>query len=645
MSGLMRVPFFEDELLLSFVSRTARANGARSLRGFCFDLGLDYRAILLGDGDAVAGFARVLGRPEDELLSRRVVVKANTVLRYAGLDFSRVVMGRAPVHYCPRCLEEDDADVRRLPDARRYGRTLWTLRCVQACYRHERYLLPVPAGRTAGGEFGFDLGALPHPDLSVERSPKRVPPTRFERFVATALAGSPDRHVPLDGCMLPVAIELCEQFGLAETYGRTYSKGDGRGDDNRQLMERGFNVLEGGAPSIEALLERLSRSVDSKHAVSCGKLYGTLYHNLCRRPNVFNAVKSVFRTHAFSTFPHLPPSSRFGSVSSAKMGVNVISSKTGASLAVVKAYLLQYRLVQERVTEIAGAEVDADVGNAAIAALLDAVTFGEACELLECSRSHLESLVISGFIRPMIGSAELEATFSETDRYLRGQILAVRDRLIRRAGTPTARLTSLTDAVVIVGCELGEALRALHDGRLNQVGYDGSRALFDGLEVDPQELRTVLDLDTFAGSALIRNRLFLCQRSLGRLVAAGILRAVVDGPAGTTVFLERDVARFERRYVTIARLAAEYGVEVSRVRSRIRKGGLRPAIPGDVVTTSIYLRAAAEECVSAERGGERSEISPLIVISTMLFHPTRTISRSRTRSRASRPAVAYPVAA
>lgn len=85
MSGLMRVPFFEDELLTSCLSRTTMANGSANRRAFCSDVGLDYRGILRGDGNQVTKATRSLERPAEELLGRRVAATGRRSVKYGGL--------------------------------------------------------------------------------------------------------------------------------------------------------------------------------------------------------------------------------------------------------------------------------------------------------------------------------------------------------------------------------------------------------------------------------------------------------------------------------------------------------------------------------------------------------------------------------
>ncbi len=517
MSGLLRVPFFGDELLTSYLSRTAVANGSESLRSFCSDVGLDYRGIIRGDSNEVAKTARLLGRPQGDLLGRRVALKGRRSVEYAGLVFDRGMMNRTPLRYCPDCLDEDDHDASRMPGTRRYARTSWAFRYVRTCERHSRPLLTLEKARRWSDGLDFLATPLTAP-AELERT--STPPSGFERFVIDRLQGRVGHGAILDGFPLPACIDLCEQLGSAIfSPGRQGPRNEGHG----------FDVLVAGELGVLELFDLVANRMDD------------------RRPGEQNKLAET---------------------------INYVSMLVG------------------------------------------------------CSSPELRTLVLSAFLRSLVGEAGRAAYRNAS--YLRAQMMGLRERLIQLTKPLHEGQRKWTPAGVV------NALLLSRESRLSD-----APAPFVGKEpVESIKIGDVPGSMTSLGGAEVRKRLSISQRGLNQLVAGGILGACAVERTGNISIPLEGIMRFEQRYVTIARLAAEHGLSPSQMKQRCLRSGLASAFPAHLSETTIFERAAVENVFGGREGvGEQyeEEIGMPIALATDT-RPGREIRSLRKRKLSRLPA-------
>lgn len=596
MSGLMRVPFFDDEFLTSFLLRTARANGRRSLEGFCRDLGVEPKAISLGHEADLVDLARILGVPSEPLVSRAIRPEAG-FFRYGGEAYPRRQLARGPVRFCPRCLSDDDLDACRMPGTRRYSRLVWAVRCIQTCARHGCRLLPLPTSRFSSnhGDLGHLSAAAPGQDFEIMSA------TAFERFASARITGSPEGDRFRLDLPLPVAIQLCEHVGLAAIVGRNYEIPEVGDAVHRDALERGFAILEKGEQSLEALFDELSATAITIVRPSGSQLYGALYRNIVRRPPLFEAIATALRSHAMRRYPALSPFTAFGRRRSEPMPMRDIAAATGLPEDAALAYLVHHRQAESGSIENL---IEGDVARSAIAALRDSVDLPEACDILECSAEDFVGLALCGLVKSISSHSGAAATFTAYDRYLRLALVSLRRELSAKTAPSSERLTPLRQAADTVGCELHEGLRAILSGRLKSVSRDEGKSLIDGIEVEPAELKEAMGIGKMIGAAAVRKRLSLSQRSLAILVAEGFIGAYMDTTVGTTVFLPRDVDRFDLKYVSSTRLLAENGTATDSVFADMKARGILPEFSEEEAGTAIFRRSAVRSGPRRKEAGD-----------------------------------------
>lgn len=493
MTGLLHVPFFEDELLTSYLSRTARANGRGSLRGFCSDVGIGLDAVIRGDDEPMDRLAELLPYTKDELLTRRISKPGRHRLTLGDMAFTPRALAPAAVKFCPTCLAEDSLDGRRMVGTGRYARRHWALSCIRACERHDRLLVPFGTSRDGAGLHDFCVVL----DVEAERlagdslgSPSctRSP---FESFVLDRLAGTAGHGELLDRLPLAACIDLCECFGLASSFGKHADPRNVDAVTLRSASCNGLNVLRAGETGIRLVLDRLSQSVNERRPGG-GALYGTLYDALKRNTGTWDIVVSIVNSHALERLPALSGTSIFGQPRGERWPtVGEIALATKMSPEAVSRYLLQHGYLDETPIRPRNAKVDPATARTAVNALRDAVTFSEACSLLGCSTLELTSLVLAGLVEPVLGRPALNGR-SRLDRYSRSQLTKINAVVMGESLCPPKGLIPFRQAVKQLGCRPAEAFALLLDRRLEKVTYLSGLPTFQGLLVDPEEMEKEL---------------------------------------------------------------------------------------------------------------------------------------------------------
>lgn len=596
MSGLLKVPFFHDEILPSFLSRTAFANGRNRLRPFCRDLGLDFEALMLGEMEATRHAERVLGCAAGVLCNRRTVVLRRDVVEFAGGRFVSGVMEITPSRFCPRCFVLDDADEGRKPGVRRYHRIAWMLGAVPVCTRHSCRLVDLPARERPGDAFQalrmIDGSGLPGMN-------QRIEPTEFELFVTDKLTTMEASGTDRPDFSLSECIELCLPLGLAATYGPAYNMRSKGCDETRAMRQAGFEVFKRGESGFTELLDGLVSRTRSDRALRKYGLFGDIRDFLDSRCNAFHIFRRQMHAHAIFCDPMAFPIRHNGPCVGEGMSASAIAAASGSDIGSVFSYLRSHALISEDTTGDA-VFVEPDIGEASVAALSQSITEPEASGLLGCSATDLRSLVISGLVTPLMWGG-FSAEQRQNDRYHRSHLKAFRLRLEQSAAAGGDGLSTVATAVRQLGCEIGDVLKCVLDGRINAFSPEGVRTPLSGLRVDVWEAVEALGLVGMVGARDARRRLGLDQASFKIAAGNGLIAAELDDLGNPVNLHLTDIRRFERRYVALPPMARVLGVREFYLAGIFSSYGIRPAFPALGFKTHVFHRREVAGRLAAKR--------------------------------------------
>lgn len=495
MPGLLKIPFHEDELLTSFVSRTAWANGRRDMRKFCSDFGIDSRHLIQGDAAAVARLGDLLGHSSADLSALAVVRTGTRSVRYRDMAFLDQVLSPSATKCCLSCLREDEQRGAEIPGIQGYARVHWALNCVQVCDRHNeplvRFSHPKLFGSTYRDGDPIDLRSAVHDFCNLVEdwlpaSTASSTPTEasFENFVVDRLAGRETHGELLDSMPLPTCIESCQLIGLASKYGQDF-RWHGTGEaDLHQAALLGFRILSDGHSRLTDLLDDLAAS-NRTSGTRPAALYGSLYSVISRRAPGKDGIKGLLDDHAAK---HANARARHEHLARQQFrSAADIAREVGLLPRAVCRYL-EYRGLIKAIPSSAGKmKVDVATAADAVFALKDAASFSDIDELLGCTLAQLRSIARSGLLKPLIGPIR-EFAKSGGDLYSRSQMVALRDTAKKVAAT-SKRPGELPIGRVIhtSNIDAGSALRIALSGNLTALSFDPSASLFTGLLVDGAE--------------------------------------------------------------------------------------------------------------------------------------------------------------
>lgn len=593
LSGLFKVPFFDDEILTSYVSRVARANGRSSSYMFCTDLGLDIHGINRGEESAIAKFAQLLGVPQNDLTARALKLDERGKAVFGDSVFGKHTLRKTKPGICAVCLAEDESDLKRLPGTRKYQRLSWVFAAVQTCVRHSCRLIEIE-GFLDHRRMDFQL-MLDHSGDRIAAAPIRRAATAFEQFVCERLAGRKSHGEFLDSFSLSAAMSLCTLFGISAEYGKRTARRTLQDDEVATATNRGFGILLDGEVGIHRLLGELAGQDTTINTRGGYSLYGSLYKRLAKSyPGAeFDRVRSIIREYTITNVPLLSGSDVFGIVSETSwLSVADIANENNIATSVI------YRLLQHRGHTLTRFDaVPKTVGKDITNELAGMVGGKEACAILGANPTIFAKLVASGFI-PVNGAPgnRKDGAYTPVRRYPRAELLRLRESLIDRAGSTihadmlpvwaTARLTKVPAA---------DILTHLRNGELKRVAYCEADSLLDALHVVPRQvIYAAFQIDGLPSDDAAA-RLGINRHAILSLRTQNHIQAVRVGNERNEayIFPEEELARFDGRFVSVPLLERETGISQAELRRRMRVQKVVPPITAkEAIYTFIHRRDA-----------------------------------------------------
>ncbi|MCB2400133.1 TniQ family protein [Rhizobium beringeri] len=592
MSGLFPVPRLNGEPLTSFLSRFARANGARHSRAFCVDMGLDFHDVNRGGDVAIARIAALSGVPVEDL-REIAVVATHAGTMFAGAHFPKHTTARSKLRFCPGCVSDDDQNVALMPGTRRFARAYWMLPQVRRCPDHSRLLMEVDEPRLKRHHCDFitQLGLVQDQMENLERASTISPASPFEKFVVDRFQGVRGHGDFLDNVEVSVGMVACELIGIADLYGIQVGPSELSDDQKAAARQAGFESLLAGVSGFTAALDRV-RSNELFFNVRGGRsLYGKLYMALNEgydHPQ-FDTLRDRMREHTLKSVPILNGSDFFGVVEGGEWtSVAHIAKITGWPDSTLRRVLVRFGYLGSiRQPKGAGFLKAANAAEA-IERLTDLVSLEEAAEILGFGPKTVRRFVDDGLLKFVLeGSNRRNHDVRVWTRFSRTEIMSMVGQVVAVAVPefPT-HWVSLHDAAKKSGRRLSQILRMVLDGKLHNVGKLSSETGLAGLRLDMDEVDpVVVKRGNLLTSGEARKRLVIPSSTFAFMVREGHL--VADNEHGIggrylpRMVSEGELRKFESRYVTLGRLSRETGFGTKWLANRLRANGVEPAFPMD----------------------------------------------------------------
>ncbi|MCY1315076.1 TniQ [compost metagenome] len=588
MSGLFRVPFLEDEVTTSWLSRLARAND-HSPYVFCSDVGLSLIGVGRGDKEELTKLALISGEPLSSISARALRAVEKASIQLAGETFPTRMLRKGKTFFCPLCLQQDDRDAKRAPGTRRYQRVAWIFGAIQTCQVHNCSLLGLPDARGYQAlDYCARLEAVSVPDQPADSREASA----FEKFLYERLSGRRDHGTLLDDLSLSTCIDLSFLLGVPASLGRGQSY---RGLDQasrRVAVNSGFKVLQAGDRGITGLLTDLAADRNKRGEFGGVQFYGQLYDRLAKSYAVaeFDRVREVIRQHASLTIP-MPTGTRlFGEcIETPWLTVTEVARQGGVAPSVIRKLLKddgnrgpENRLVCK--------EVAAELAQT----LNGSLTHDQAAAVLEVPRGVFPRFVQAGLITacsPIVMQG-LPANGVKA-RFPGNDIRNLRRRLIESACGPlNENMVSVREASRGSKVPLTAIARLLLDGKLAAGHLDGGGSLFERIKIDPNALLTAVGQASGLSTQLAAARIGVSKVAMIRLRDKQIIPShhIKSLRQEVYVFSEHDLKVFEGQYVSLGRLSRLWGIHRNRICQRMRELGMSSAFPREDVECHLLRR-------------------------------------------------------
>ncbi|WP_276120046.1 TniQ family protein [Pararhizobium qamdonense] len=587
MNGLLRVPLFDDEILSSYLSRLARANGNVAFK-FCSDLGLNYHLATRGDPGEMAKLSELCGQSASTLSRHGVMFGEGHRVTILGETFGKRAVAKHRVRFCPDCFEQDEDDRTRMPHTRRYLRGVWLLRAIETCAVHSRSFVALEPQKEKGSRYVdfcelLELRAGEIREKSA--SARRRTPTELETFAHDRLNGIREHGDLLDGIALNVAIDISRMLGVALDHGKHQLITKLSPQQQADAARTGFHCLRQGTPAFDAALDNLSYdgAIPARGVYPAyGKLYTLIFQH--RSGSEYDIVRSWIREHAEKNLP-AKTAPRLLVADQAEKWTTVGTIARG--LGISKAAVL-HRL----------ADADVHVGTHGVVEGAAAGLFGrfrgvrlsgkKAAAILGCPTEIFFQLVTGGLIKRLDlddAAVSKKSAKRQTKLFSAEEIEAFRRGLFDRAkGSADKRLLSVRQIARKHSMPQATVITQIFEGRLETVAcLETGCGILDDLVVDSDEFTRSADSSGLVSAGEACRLLDIRAASLTRLLALGVFEFSEEQNRPQR-FARRMIDRseidaFRERYVTIAQLVRSTGLDRGTVHSRIKAEGIRPAFP------------------------------------------------------------------
>lgn len=607
----------------SFVARLA-VHHRTIPRAFCSDLGMRWPFLCSGQDDQIARLAQLTGADPGALRFCAPVKIGIGRYRVGGAVSAVGGFRRTSIRVCPLCATEaldgpgPQAVVQLLE---------WCVTCLHRCRVHGVALCALPAAATSHETYDVVAQVLRHHDriraaaadaaADAAAEGAMLDESGFEAWIRARIhEGMPHDGLPNDGAqaggsqtgglpddtpqdnwLRPLELghlqRACLTLGLVldgDFRSRLVDIGTAR---ERALCALGFGVLSRGPEALAAELDRLrSRQRGTRPWFSTDLGHFHAWLRSTQQVEALGDMRGVLRDHVFRSYPVRPDQEVLGARPGhvTRITFDEARIRSGLGVAFLKRLLGHLRGIPPdqalAVTEITLADLDR------------VLVFWRGLANLKQAAARLG-------IRPVQVKELTEAgvlpclRFGSALRYVRAGDIA--DLLAGLEPLPEAPrwsgCLSLPEFCAATSTALARVVRLWRAGELAGRVFRGEGQGLGALRIDAGAICSRIPVHADGDLRLpdAARYLQISLTGLRKLRDAGLLREIRKRNPDTNYrkgFIARaSLARFERRYVTLGRLAAEHGVAPMHLARRLDRDGI-PAVEIDGHAVRVYTRNA-----------------------------------------------------
>ena len=588
MTTLLQVPLFDDEVLPSYISRLARANGNRSAILMCRDFRISYDKLLIGDQTAIDQLAGLTIYDSLRLTYSAVVVGERKTVTLAGETFEKSDLHLNEFHFCPKCFADDERRIERMPGTRRYRRTAWLIGGVKTCVHHACRLEVLHKYRRVT-DFSTLLDSRKLEIDGHTRNVRTATPDALEAFIYERMLGKKEHGDFFNDTSLHVAIDISRFIGVALAFGKTMRHVALSRDQLDEALRRGFRFLrdEGFGSALDALA-----SEATPNSTGIYSTYGTLTELLLarRKSKDYDRLRELLHAHAGTTIAARQRSQFQMGLGTSKSWTSLteIADQTGLGRYEVWTRLTGagFLIAGQRAGKIPTTAMELFDGP-----MRDLVTPRNVYKILGCNRETYDGLVEAGLLTPIIvkrGPDKASVIY-----LTQADVQGLRAAIYRQAtNKPTSDMVSLRKASTAAGKSKAELIAGILNGTIEAAALNATSSILDDILI-ARRFATLIDPHLFPATHVTK-KLGLQHDTMTALLAKGIMPFIesteISNGYTQRLIHQRDIAAFQANYITIGQLAKESGLTQNELRKRARSRDVQFAFPHSEVKTCLMLR-------------------------------------------------------
>lgn len=585
MSDLFRVPILDDEILPSFVSRFARANGNVAFM-FCRDLGIDHDKATRGDPEHIGKLAELCGIDIATLAHHAVGLGSSLQVSLLGVKFEKPSVVKGTMRFCPDCFLDDEADVLRKPGVRRYMRAAWLARDVRSCPKHDREIVSLEP--TVGSRYVDFCETLDRRDVEINNlsaSAARMIAAPVEHYITRRLDGHRGYQEFIDKLELRVVIHLSRRLGVALKYGTVERLKELSATESATALSIGFEHLLGGE---NGLVHALDEVVKAQGVPELGtSVYGRLYKAFMikREDSGYDTIRKILRRHAEQAIVF--PGRTLTKDDAEK-------SQWTSVAAIVRATGLDKRFIRKRIQEDSTLVSDDGIVSSKALQIFSEISdlrvnIKEAANILGSSKSIVVELEEMGLLTRCDIGPNSPKIARQHRKFLRSDIVDLHSQILGRVTTvATSGLKSIVNLGAMFELQHSSIIADVLRGEFEVVANCGKRSLVDALMLDPNHYAPRYRLEGHASLDEACQLLDMNRWTLSLLMDAGVIPHTPHPlMARRKMIALSDIEDFNDRYVRLSRIGSR-----AKLLYRCRELGIIPVFPPEVAGQSFYVHRA-----------------------------------------------------
>lgn len=601
------LPYVADETPMSWATRLAALHTGGDLISFLHDIGISYGDMLVNRESAIERLCDLTGEDPAGIWPNAMRLVSWRNYTFGENAFTAEFLHGKNTMFCPACLAEDDAGGSR-PAVQRRGRTIWLLRPVRTCPRHDLPLIEREA--TVWSDCLREM-AIRVPEtgdalarLAADLTPRA--PSPLQDYCLGRLAGKAG-PAWLDGQGIEHAFRATEMLGVILTFGPKPNLHNLTEDDWDTAGRAGFAYSSRNEDGVrDALTDMQARFVRDGLSTTglagpqmvFGRLYQWLEFPSTKKDP--GPIRRLLREHILDTMEIDPDKVLLGERVGVRRRHSVYSlaAATDTHPKTVRNFLVIAGLIPADPIEAVIASVDAAEGERLAATMKSAVAQIHLPQVLNTTRGQAVQLIESGLLPPISrakdgpGRHRAAVALDVVQRFL-----ADISRNAQVVGTSPEGTFGIPETAQISRVTATNIVRLLLDGGLTRVFQLADVSGYGGLRLDPMEVRAIANPDVpevAIPAVRIVERLEMSHAVVKALLEdreGGSLLPTMPGAGIAKVLVRVDVVEaFAREHVGLTRLSREIGIHHIQLRKKLDAAGIHPIDDPERLRARIYRR-------------------------------------------------------